>query len=49
MVGVRKREPEEEKEVKKEEMETAVEEKPEGMTIVDAVIAIIRYIHELWF
>lgn len=42
MVGVRKREAEEEKEVKKQEMGTAVEEKSEGMTIVDAVIAIIR-------
>jgi len=42
MVGVRKREAEEEKEVKKQEMGTTVEKKLEGMTIVDAVIAIIR-------
>jgi hypothetical protein len=42
MVAVRKREAEEEKEMKKQEMGTAVEAKLEGMITVDAVIAIIR-------
>jgi hypothetical protein len=42
MVVVGKKEAEEEKGVKKQEMGTVVEKKLEGMTIVDAVIAIIR-------